>query len=114
MFTRCLNGVAGSIHNSPRRSHFYERNQYFLRSAYRARHDPTPPLDAQAETTAQRVSITTDVPILRIDHIEIKGILLGVWQALYSSGALDFKMNRYFVRVPYSGFPERTLRGTTH
>jgi hypothetical protein len=31
------------------------------------------------------------VPILRIDHASIKGKLLGVWQALYSGGVLDFK-----------------------
>jgi hypothetical protein len=51
------------------------------------------------------VSITKDVPVLRIDHISIKGKLLGVRQALYSGGVLDFKeINRLLVHV----FPERT------
>jgi hypothetical protein len=35
-----------------------------------------------------------DVPILRIDHVPIKGALLGVWQAAFRR-VLDFKeMNR--------------------
>jgi hypothetical protein len=31
------------------------------------------------------------VPILRIDHVSIKGKLLGVWQAFYGGRVLDFK-----------------------
>jgi hypothetical protein len=88
-----------------KKGRFYERNQHLLRSAYRPLHDPAAPLDAQAETTGRRVSITKDVPILRIDNVSIKGKLLGVWQALYSGGVLDFKeMNRPSVHV----FSERT------
>jgi hypothetical protein len=34
----------------------------------------------QAETTDCRIRITKDVPVLRIDHPSIKGMLLGVWQ----------------------------------
>jgi len=84
---------------------FYERNQYFLWSAYRAVHDPAAPLDAQGETTGRGVRITKDVPILRIDHIPLKGKLLGVWQALYSSGVLDFKeMNLRFALVSLEFF----------
>jgi hypothetical protein len=60
----------------------YEHNQCFLRTACRALHNLAAPLDAQAETTDYRVSITKDVPILRIDYISIEGKLLGVWQAL--------------------------------
>jgi hypothetical protein len=63
-----------------KKGRFYERNQYLLRPAYRALHDPGVLLDAQAETTDHRVSITKDVPILRIDHISIKSPLLGVWR----------------------------------
>jgi hypothetical protein len=74
-----------------KKGRFYERNQYFLRSSYRPRHDPVAPPDAQAETAGRRVSITKNVPILWIDHLAIKGKLLGVWQALYSGGVLDFK-----------------------
>jgi hypothetical protein len=31
----------------------------------------------------RRVRITKNVPVLRIDHISIKGMLLGVWSASY-------------------------------
>jgi hypothetical protein len=79
--------------------HFYERSQYFPRSADRAVHDPAAPLDAQVETTDCGVSITKDVPILRIDHVSIKGKLLGVWQTFYSGGVLDFKE---MTRTPHS------------
>lgn len=37
------------------------------------------PLDAQ-ETTDRRVSVTKDVPVLRIDHISTESALLGVWR----------------------------------
>jgi hypothetical protein len=46
---------------------------------------------------------------LRIDHVSIEGKLLGVWQALYSGGVLDFKeMNRRLLRLP------RTFRSRTY
>jgi hypothetical protein len=48
-----------------------------------ALHDSAAPQDAQAETTARRIRITNDVPILRIDHISIETMLLGVWQVSY-------------------------------
>jgi len=84
---------------------FYERNQDFLRSASRAVHDPAAPLYAQAETADHGVSITKDVPVLRIDHVSIKGQLPRVWQALYRGGVLDVKeMNHRSVHV----VPERT------
>jgi hypothetical protein len=60
---------------------FHERNHYFTRSAHRALHDPAASQDAQAETTTSRVSITKDLPILRIDHISAKSPLLGVWRS---------------------------------
>ncbi len=83
-----------------KKGRFYERNQYFLRSAYCPLHDPAAPPNAQAETTGRRVSITKNLPILRIDHVSIKGKLLGVWQALYSGGVLDFKeMNRLLAQT---------------
>jgi len=44
------------------------------------------------------------VPILWIDYVWIKGKLLGVRQALYSGGVLDFKeMNRRFARFSRKG-----------
>jgi len=69
-----------------KKGRFHEPNQYFTRSAHHAVRDPAAPLDAQAETRDCGVSITEDVPVLRIDHVPIKGELLGVWQALYSGG----------------------------
>jgi hypothetical protein len=43
-------------------------------------HDPAALQYRQAENADRRVWITKDVPVLRIDHISIKGMLLGVWQ----------------------------------
>jgi hypothetical protein len=57
-----------------------ERNEYFLGSACRALCNPAAALDAQDETAEQQLSITKDVPILRIDHISIKSPLLGMWR----------------------------------
>ena len=38
-------------------------------------------------------------PVLRIDRVPVKGKLLGVWQAFYSGGVLDFKeMTRRLIR----------------
>jgi len=68
------------MHDSPKNGHFHERN-YLLRSAFRVVHNPAAPLDAQAETAASRVSITKDVPVLRIDHISTESSLLGVWRS---------------------------------
>ncbi len=82
-----------------KKGRFNERNQHFPRSADRAVHIPAAPLDAQGETTGHGVWITKDVPELRIDHISTKSPLLGVWQALYSGGVLDFKeMTRRLIR----------------
>jgi len=78
-----------SMQNVPRGVPFYERSQYFLRSAYRAVYDPAAPQDAQAETTDRRVRNPKDVSVLRIDHISIEGMLLGVRQASYGGGLLD-------------------------
>jgi hypothetical protein len=93
-----------------KKGRLYERNQYFLRSANRALHDPGAAPAPQTETTGRRVPITKDVPVLRIDYLSIKGKLLGVWQALYSRGVLDFKeMNRHFVHFPSISHPGHNL-----
>jgi hypothetical protein len=94
-----------------KKGRFYERNQYFLWSADRAVHNPAAPLDAQAETAVGRISITKDVPILRIDHVSTEGNLLGVWQALYSGGVLDFQeMNRRLIQ----SFARKDMRNENH
>jgi hypothetical protein len=81
---------------------FYECHQYLHRSAYRGVHDCAPPLDAQAKTPSRGVWISKDVPILRIDHVSIKGMLPGVWPALYDGGVLDFKeMNQRMVQISH-------------
>ena len=88
------------VQDSPRRVAFDERNQYFLRSAYRAVHDSAAPPNGRDKIRGRRVR-TKDVPELRTDHLSIKGKLRGVWQALYSGRVLEFKeMNRRFVRFP--------------
>jgi len=52
--------------------------------------------DAQAETADGRIRITKDMPMLRIDHISIEGVLLGVRQVSYGrecdpdSGEMNF------------------------
>jgi hypothetical protein len=80
---------------------FHECDQYFPRSAHLVVHDLAAPLDAKTETATSRVTIAKDLSLLRIDHVPIRGKLLGVWQAVYSSGVLDFKeMNRHTIRVP--------------
>jgi len=76
------------VQDSPRRVAFYEHNP---RYADRAVHDPAAPLGTQGETTGRGVWITEDVSVVRIDHVSIKGKLLGVWQALYSRNVLDFE-----------------------
>lgn len=81
-----------------KKGRFYERNQCFSRSAHRSVHDPAAPLEAQAETAVGRVSITNDVPVLRIGHVPTEGALLGMWQAAFRP-VLDFKeINRPFSR----------------
>ena len=88
---------------------FHERSQYFTCSADRAAYDIAGPLDAQTQTAISWVSITKDVPVLRIDHVSVKGALLGVWQAAFRR-VLDFKeMNRPSVHV----LPERTYEVKT-
>jgi len=58
-------------------------------------------VDAQAEAAGRPGGIAKDVPILRIDHVSIKGTLHGVWQALYGGSVFDFQeMNRRFSRLP--------------
>jgi len=74
-----------------KKGRLYERNQYFPRSPDRAVHDPAAPQDAQPETKDRRVRNTKDVSLLRIDHISIEGMLLGVRQACYSGGVFDCK-----------------------
>jgi hypothetical protein len=90
--------IAYGVSGLAKKGRFYERNQYFLRSVYRPPHDPAAPPDAQAETTGRRIWITKGVPILRVDHVSIKGKLLGVWQTLYSGGVFDLReITRPFV-----------------
>jgi hypothetical protein len=74
-----------------KKNRFHELNQYSLWTADRAVYDPSALLDSQTQTAIGRVSITNDVPVMRIDHVPIKGKLLGMRQALFSGGVLDFK-----------------------
>src|ERR1700720_2626858 len=63
---------------SPCRSTFMSAISISVGLLYCAAGDSGVLQDAQA-TTDRRVRITKDVPVLRIDHISIKGMLLGVW-----------------------------------
>jgi len=62
------------------KSRLYERNQHFLGAACHAVHDPAALQDAQVETAGCRIRNSKNVPVLRVDHISIEGMLLGVWQ----------------------------------
>ena len=73
-----------------KKERIHVRNRYYFRSVYRALHDPVAPVDPQAETTAQRGSITKDVSIVRIDHIPAQSSLPGVWQDFYDGGVVGF------------------------
>ena len=83
-----------------KKGRFYERSQYFVRSADRGVHNPAAPVDAQAETTSRPVGVAEDVRIMRIDHVSIQGKLHGVWRAPYGGRVFDFKeLNRRFAHV---------------
>lgn len=83
-----------------KKGRFYERSQYFVRSADRGVHNPAAPVDAQAETTSRPVGVAEDVRIMRIDHVSIQGKLHGVWRAPDGGRVFDFKeLNRRFAHV---------------
>ena len=63
----------------PRKGRSYERNQYCLRVVYRDLHEPAACIDAEADTTDRRGSITKNVLSLRIDYIAERP-LLRVWR----------------------------------
>jgi hypothetical protein len=89
------------MRHSPRRGVFDERNWHFLRSAYRPVHDPAAPQEAQAETTDRWVRNTKDVPVVRIDHFSVEGMLLGVRQVPDRRRVFTGReMNHCIVRVP--------------
>jgi len=72
-----------------KKGRFYERNQYFLRLAFRIIHGPAAPLEAQVETTEHRVSIAKDVSVLRIDHISTQSSMPGVRRGQRLKVAVD-------------------------
>ncbi len=73
-----------------RKGRLYERSQHIFRSADSAALDPAASLDAHDETIACSIWFSKDVSALRINHIAIEEMLLGVRQALYSSRVLGF------------------------
>jgi hypothetical protein len=77
--------VGSGSHRSPfEEEHLDERNECFFRLACCAIRDPAALQDPQAETTGRAVRITENVPVLRVDHISIKGMLPGVRSVSYS------------------------------
>jgi hypothetical protein len=95
-----VNGLLVPFGAAPaKKGRFHERNQYFPRSAHRAVHHPAAPPDAPTEAAVSRVSITKDVPFLRIDHISTETPLLGMRQTFYPDSELNVKeMNRAGIR----------------
>ena len=87
---------------SPRRVASYERNQYLVRCADRAVHDPAAGLEAQAETADHRVSIATNVSVLRTDHIATQSSLPGVWRGLRPKAVGGEMQKRVAAALPSS------------
>ena len=74
----------------------YEPKYYLFWSVYRRAHDPAAaPKDAPNEATDCRVRNSKDVPVLWVDHISTKGVLLGVRQVSYIGGVFGYtQVNR--------------------
>jgi hypothetical protein len=74
----------------------YEPNYYLFRSVYPRAHDPAAaPKDAPNEATDCRVRNSKDVPVLWVDYISTKGVLLGVRQVSYNGSVFGYtKVNR--------------------
>jgi hypothetical protein len=72
----------------------YECDQCVLRTVHCAVHHRAVLQVAQTETTDRRIWNTKDLPILRLDHIPIEGMLLGVREVSYTGGVFGHdKMN---------------------
>ena len=86
------------MRKSPESGRIYEPKYYLFWSVYRRAHDPAAaPKDAPNEATDCRVRNSKDVPVLWVDHISTKGVLLGVRQVSYIGGAFGYtQVNRDF------------------
>jgi hypothetical protein len=63
----------------------YEPNYYLFWSVYRRAHDlAAAPKDAPNEATDCGVRNPKDVPVMWVNHISTKGVLLGVRQVSYN------------------------------
>jgi hypothetical protein len=74
----------------------YEPKYYLFWSVYPRAHDPAAaPKDAPNEATDCRVRNSKDVPVLWVDHISTKGVLLGVRQVSYNGSIFGYtQVNR--------------------
>jgi hypothetical protein len=77
--------VPGDNAELGKKARLCEPNQHCSRHASCPAACPPSLQDAQAQTTDRAVWNTNHVPVLRIDHISIEGILYGVWQVLHAS-----------------------------
>ena len=80
-------------------SRIYEPNYYLFWSVYSRAHDPAAaPKDAPNEATDCRVRNSKDVPVLWVDHISTKGVLLGMRQVSDNGGVFGYtQVNRDLV-----------------
>jgi hypothetical protein len=72
----------------------YECNQCVLRTLHCAVRTRAVLQATQAETTDGRIWNSKDLPILRLDHVPIESVLLGVREVFYTGGVFGHeKMN---------------------
>jgi hypothetical protein len=95
-------------------SRIYEPNYYLFWSVYRRAHDPAAaPKDAPNEARDCRVRHSKDVPVMWVDHISTKGVLLGVRPVSYIGGAFGYtQVNRILVAM--SSDRAQTALGADH
>ena len=72
-----------------KKGRLYERYCYVCGLAHSAVRRPVAPKVTRPETADRPVRNTKDVPVLRIDHISIEGMLHGVRQVPYRGGVFN-------------------------
>jgi hypothetical protein len=91
-----------------RKGRLHERNQYHLRSSDRVVNGFAAHVDAQGETANHRVSITENVPLLRIDHISTESSLPGVRRNQHLKAAVTAVATNRLMSCPVPGrFPQK-------
>ena len=97
------------MRKSPESGRIYEPKYYLFWSVYPRAHDPAAaPKDAPNQVTDCRVQHSKDVPVMWVDHISTKGVLLGVQQVSYIGGVFGYtQVNRDFSRDVFGQSTDR-------